>query len=364
MKIVSVELTSFRNYKHASVRFTDGLNVLYGENGSGKTNMLESVYFTSVFTSPRAVKDKEMIMMGATAAVVKVVVDKKYRKHTIIIQIDEQGKKRVLADGVPINRVAELLGILGVVLFSPDEMKLVKESPVERRRFLDIGLSQQQKAYFVALQRYNHTLKQKNNLLKDYKTAENIDDMLDIWDAALAKDGAMIIAKRKAYIKTLNESSRKFHSILSGNKETLSLTYESGAKTDCDDSLLESNLMEALIGARQKDKELGFSTVGPHRDDIKIEINGKDARKFASQGQQRTTALAMKIGQVVLFKDEIGEPPVLLLDDVLSELDEGRQHILLDLVKGFQTILTCTEYKLSNPATLYEVKDGNIKQKN
>ncbi|MBO4554659.1 MAG: DNA replication/repair protein RecF [Clostridia bacterium] len=364
MKITSVELSSFRNYKRASVKFTDGLNVLYGENGSGKTNMLESVYFASVFSSPRAVKDKEMVLIGAPAAVVKVVVERKYRKHTIVIQIDAQGKKKVLVDGVPVSRAAELLGILGVVLFSPDEMKLVKESPVERRRFLDIGLSQQQKAYFVALSRYNHTLKQKNNLLKEYKTASNVDDMLDVWDAVLAKEGATIIARRKEYIATLNDSARKFHFILSGNKETLTLSYESGAKTDCEDAELEQNLLAALRSSRDKDKELGFSTVGPHRDDIKIEINGKDARKFASQGQQRTTALAMKIGQVVIYKDEIGEPPVLLLDDVLSELDEGRQHILLDLVKGFQTILTCTEYKLSNSATLYEVADGNIKQKN
>ena len=361
MKIVSLELKNFRNYANASVNFADGLNVLYGENASGKTNMLESVYFSSVFSSPRTTKDKEMVLLGESVATIKLVIEKKYRKHTINIQIDTQNKKKVAVDGIPVNRAGELLGVLGVVFFSPDEMKLIKESPAERRRFLDIGLSQQQKSYFVALSRYNHTLKQKNNLLKEYKTASNVDDMLDVWDAVLAKEGAIIIARRMEYIKTLNDAAAKFHFILSGQKEKLTLSYESGSKTDCPVEELESNLFSALKLSREKDKELGFSTVGPHRDDIKIDINGKDARKFASQGQQRTVALAMKIGQVVIYKNEIGEPPVLLLDDVLSELDENRQHILLDLVNGFQTLLTCTEYKLDNAATLFEVNNGSVK---
>ena len=361
MKIVSLELKNFRNYRHSSVAFKDGLNVLYGENASGKTNMLESVYFSSVFSSPRTTKDKEMVFMGEEAANIKLVIEKKYRKHTISIQIDAQGKKKVAVDGVPVNRAGELLGVLGVVFFSPDEMKLVKESPAERRRFLDIGLSQQQKSYFVALSRYNHTLKQKNNLLKEYKNSKSVDDMLDVWDAGLAREGAIIVARRKEYIATLNDAARKFHFILSGEKENLSLSYESAAETNCKQEELEQNLLSALRASREKDKELGFSTVGPHRDDIKIDINGKDARKFASQGQQRTTALAMKIGQVVIYREELGEAPVLLLDDVLSELDENRQHILLDLVNGFQTLLTCTEYKLGNHATLFEVKEGNIK---
>ena len=364
MKIISLDLKNFRNYSSASVKFADGLNVLYGQNASGKTNMLESIFFSSVLSSPRTTKDKEMIRLGETAAVIKIVVEKRFKKHTIILQIDSQNKKRILLDGIPVNRAGELLGALGVVFFSPDEMKLVKEAPAERRRFLDIGLSQQQRTYFDALSRYTQTLKQKNNLLKDYKTSSNLDDMLDVWDAGLAKEGAIIVAKRKEYIATLNDSARKFHLLLSGNKETLTLSYESGAETDCKPEELEANLLKALHASREKDKELGFSTVGPHRDDIKIEINGKDSRKFASQGQQRTVALAMKIGQVVIYRDEIGETPILLLDDVLSELDETRQHVLLDLVNGFQTILTCTEYKLDNPATLFEVNDGTVKRTN
>lgn len=348
MKILSLELKNFRNYPYALVEFDDGLNVLYGKNASGKTNMLESVYLCSVFHSPRTTKDKEMILLGQSKAQIKLNIEKKFRKHSICLQIDEQGKKKVAVDGIPVNRAGELLGVLGVVFFSPDEMKLVKESPNERRRFLDVGLSQQQKAYFLALQRYNKTLKQKNNLLKEYKFNPNIDDMLDVWDLGLAKEGAVIIQKRMEYIATLNDAAGKFHSALSSEKEALTLSYECGAKTEKTD--LQKELYEAIVAARQKDKDLGFSTVGPHRDDIKIEINGKDSRKFASQGQQRTIALAMKLGEVVIYKNEIGEPPVLLLDDVLSELDNTRQTLLLEMTKGFQTILTCTEYTLPNPA--------------
>lgn len=348
MKILSLELKNFRNYPYALVEFDDGLNVLYGKNASGKTNMLESVYLCSVFHSPRTTKDKEMILLGQSKAQIRLNIEKKFRKHSICLQIDEQGKKKVAVDGIPVNRAGELLGVLGVVFFSPDEMKLVKESPNERRRFLDVGLSQQQKAYFLALQRYNKTLKQKNNLLKEYKFNPNIDDMLDVWDLGLAKEGAVIIQKRMEYIATLNDAAGKFHSALSSEKEALTLSYECGAKTEKTD--LQKELYEAIVAARQKDKDLGFSTVGPHRDDIKIEINGKDSRKFASQGQQRTIALAMKLGEVVIYKNEIGEPPVLLLDDVLSELDNTRQTLLLEMTKGFQTILTCTEYTLPNPA--------------
>lgn len=358
MKILSLELRNFRNYKQASVNFKDGLNVLYGQNASGKTNMLESVYLCSIFHSPRTTRDKEMVLLGEDKAIVKIVIERKFRKHVISLQIDGQGKKKVAVDGIPVNRAGELLGILGVVFFSPDEMKLVKESPQERRRFLDVGISQQQKSYFLALQRYNKTLKQKNNLLKESKYNKNIDDMLDVWDTGLAKEGAILIQKRMEYIDTLNDAARKFHFALSSEKETLVLSYESGAKTDGGN--LQNNLYKAIVEAREKDKELGFSTVGPHRDDIKIEINGKDSRKFASQGQQRTIALAMKLGEVVIYKNEIGEPPVLLLDDVLSELDESRQKLLLQLTDGFQTILTCTEYTLPNPATLFRIHEGTV----
>ncbi len=359
MKIKSLELKNFRNYSSASVQFGDGLNVLHGQNGVGKTNLLESVYLCSIFKSPRTTKDKDLVKLGETSATVKLVVEKKYRKHTILLQIDSAGKKKVAVDGIPIDRAGELLGILGVVFFSPDEMKLVKESPVERRRFLDVGLSQQQKSYFISLQRYNKTLKQKNNLLKEYRYSSNIDDMLDVWDAGLAKEGAILIERRKQYIATLNDAAGKFHNIISGQKEQLKLSYETSI-SGADD--ISQKLLEAIKASRQKDKELGFCSVGPHRDDIKIELDGKDSRKFASQGQQRTIALAMKLGEVVIYRDDIGETPVLLLDDVLSELDENRQKILLQMTNEFQTLLTCTQYDLPVPASKFLISDGVVKR--
>lgn len=356
MKATSLTLTDFRNYASQSVEFTDGLNVLYGENASGKTNMLESIYLCSVLRSPRTTKDKELIRIGATKAKIKIAVEKKYRKHTIDIQIDEVGKKKVAIDGLPVQRAGELLGVLGVVYFSPDEMKLVKESPAERRSFLDVGLSQQQKSYFVALQRYNKALKQRNNLLKESKFSENLDSMLDVFDASLCEHGAILITKRMEYISALDKASTEYHSKLSGNKEKLKLSYESGVNLIGN---IRLNLESAISNARQKDKELGFSTVGPHRDDIKIEIDGKDSRKFASQGQQRTIALAMKLGEVELYKEETGEYPVLLLDDVLSELDENRRNVLLGVTDGVQTILTCTEFD-GECRKKYKVENGKI----
>ena len=363
MKILSVELNNFRNYKHAAVNFNDGLNVLYGKNASGKTNMLESIYLCSIFKSPRTTKDKEMVLLGEKTATVTLVLQRKFRKHVINLQIDEKGKKKVLVDNIPLNRAGELFGVLGVVFFSPDEMKLVKESPQERRRFMDVGLSQQQRGYFYALQRYNKTLKQKNNLLKEWRGSRNINDMLDVWDAGLAKEGAVIISKRLDYIETLNDSASKFHTAISSEKEELKLSYESSFNIESKNlEAIEEQLYENIIKARDKDKELGYSTVGPHRDDIKIEINGKDSRKFASQGQQRTIALALKLGEVLIYKNEIGEPPVLLLDDVLSELDLTRQNLLLKMTEGFQTILTCTEFMLDGASNKIVVSDGTAKQ--
>jgi len=359
MKIASLELKDFRNYETALVDFKDGLNVLHGKNASGKTNMLESIYLCSIFHSPRTTKDKELVRLGANSSTVRLVVKKRYSKHVINLQIDEKGKKKVFVDNIPLNRAGELFGMLGVVFFSPDEMKLVKEAPQERRRFMDIGLSQQQRAYFASLQRYNKTLKQKNNLLKEWRSYKEINQMLDVWDIGLAKEGAQIIKSRIEYIETLNRAASKFHAIMSDEKEKLTLSYETGI--DVDSENLEDSLFKAITNARERDKELGFSTIGPHRDDIKIEINGKDSRKFASQGQQRTIALALKLGEVVIYKEELGEAPILLLDDVLSELDERRQHLLLELTEGFQTILTCTEFNLDYDCNKIYVEEGRVK---
>lgn len=357
MRIKSLQLNDFRNYGQQLVEFGDGLNVFYGANASGKTNLLESVFVCSVLKTPRTTKDKEMVRFGAERAQIKLSVEKTFSRHVILIQIDQTGKKKVAVDGLPVQRAGELLGVLGVVFFSPDELKLVKESPSERRRFLDVGLSQQQKSYFSALSRYNKILKQKNNLLKEGRYSSNLDDMLDVWDVGLADYGATIIKKRTDFVNAVSAYSADAHMKLSGGKEELSLSYECGVTSDSD---VRKNLEKALSESREKDKELGFCTVGPHRDDIKISVNGLDCRKFASQGQQRTVALAMKLGEAAMYKKETGETPVLLLDDVFSELDLNRRAVLLSEASAYQTIITCTEYDGDAAARLFLVSDGKI----
>ncbi|MGN0796258.1 MAG: DNA replication/repair protein RecF [Christensenellales bacterium] len=338
MQIEKLYLKNFRNYKEQLAEFSDGLNVLYGENAAGKTNMLEAIYLSSLAKSPRTSKEKELVLNGEKNAVIKVLVKKQFREHKIEIQIDEKGKKRVMIDSIPVNRAGELLGIVAIVYFSPDEMKLVKESPDNRRRFLDISLSQESKSYFNNLVKYNKILKQRNNLLKE-SFNKNIDLMLDVWDRQLATVGIEIIEQRRAYVEKLKTEAKKIHDFLSGGKESLDIEYESEL-----DEISDKNLYLQLKKNREKDKKLTYTTIGPHRDDIKLMINGSDARKFASQGQQRSIALSLKFGQLELYKQETTEKPILLLDDVLSELDENRKAQLLELSSGCQTILTCTEY--------------------
>lgn len=359
MRIKSLYLENYRNYEKQTFGFSEGLNVICGENGAGKTNALESVFVLSLFRSPRTAKEKELVRFGSEHARVKAVVEKRFGAGTIDLQIDSAGKKKALVGGLPVKRAAELVGVLVTVFFSPDEMRLVKETPAERRRFLDIGLSQQQRAYFAALMRYNKALKQKNNFLKDSFGDLHADDMLAVWDSQLAEYGAVIVARRKKYIAVLGEEAAKIHLRLSDEKEKLELGYESAAEGETEEEI-KNQLAAALEKSREKDKRLGFCTVGPHRDDIAISINGLDGRKFASQGQQRSVALAMKFAEAEIFKKEKGEYPVLLLDDVLSELDKSRQKKLVELTAGIQTILTCTEFSLPVKAKKFVVKNGRV----
>ena len=334
-----------------------GLNVLVGDNAEGKTNMLESIYFCANFSSPRTTNDKEMIRFNQDHAIVKLVIKKKYRDNSIKIKIDSHKKKYVLVDDIPINRVAELMGVLGVVFFSPQEIKLIQESPDDRRKFLNIALSQQDKTYFRALNDYRKILANKNNLLKKGLTTDQVDTMLDVYDAQLAKEGEFIINKRMNFLNVLSNYSNRANEKLSESEETLSLEYETNISLEGN---IQTNLYDSLVKAREKDKQLGYTSVGPHRDDIRIILNGNDARKFASQGQQRSITLAMKLASLYIYRNETGEFPVLLLDDVLSELDLKRQKILLEMLKDIQIILTCTHYNIDVPAKIINIKDGKV----
>ncbi|MEG2414184.1 MAG: DNA replication/repair protein RecF [Clostridia bacterium] len=346
MLIKSVTLKNYRNYSERTVFFKDGLNVIVGENATGKTNLVESIYCCAIGKSPRTNKYKELIKWKEKYAYIKVVFSKKGRDYTIEFSIDDSDKKRILVDSIPLTRIGELLGELNVVYFSPDEMKLIKESPQERRKFIDISLSQQNKNYFYSLGNYNNILAQRNKLLKTVFDTNRLKDALFAWDRQLVKYGAYILEKRFEFVDKIKEYAREIHFFLTDNKEELQLEYESFSTHQTREEI-EKNFLSALEENLEKDIKLQYTSVGLHRDDMSISANGIDIRKFGSQGQQRTAALSLTLAEIEFFKSEIGEKPVLLLDDVLSELDEKRRAKLMELSQGMQTIITCTDFNMT-----------------
>ena len=358
MQVKSVELKNFLSYDVATVDFGGGLNVVYGENAGGKTNLIDSIYLCSVGRSSRHNRDKDLIKWGTDlGAKVTLNVRKRFSKHTIEIYIDPQGKKHILVDKLPIAKIGELMGILNVVFFSPQEMRLVKESPADRRRFMDIGISQQSKTYFYTLQRYNALLMQRNKILKTYKGRPALDSMLKIVDTDFIRAASYIIKERKKFIDEVAPVAKSRHETLTAGKESLALLYET---ENVDFANVEATLKTLLDGARQNDERLEYTTIGPHRDDIKISANGIDLRRFGSQGQQRSAVLSLKLAEIATFEKRTGEMPVLLLDDVMSELDGNRREALFEAIKGIQTIITTTDRIDFREADYYLVKDKKV----
>ncbi len=345
MYIESVTLKNFRNYEDKTVDFKDGLNIVIGKNASGKTNLLESVYCSGIGKSPRTNKAREMIRWGSDNAYIKVILKKQYSRHIVEYFIDSADKKIIKIDSIPLVKQSEILGMLNIVFFSPDEMKLIKESPQERRRFSDISLSQQNKKYLFSLSKYNNILAQRNKLLKESRDIKALPEMLYGWDVQLAEYGAYIIAKRYEFVEKIQVFAKKIHSEITDEKEDLELEYESNVERGETDKMKEI-FFQKLRANLEKDMNLLYTSFGSHRDDIAIKINGIDVRKYGSQGQQRTVALSLKLAEIYLFESEVGEKPVLLLDDVLSELDASRRQKLMELSSGLQTIITCTDFDM------------------
>ncbi|MBR7110612.1 MAG: DNA replication/repair protein RecF [Clostridia bacterium] len=361
MYVKKVFLQNFRNYTTQSVELGSALNVFSGRNAVGKTNFLEAIYTLGIGKSPRTVKEREMVRFGANGAWAKAEVCKKYGNHTIEIYIDKKDKKRVAIDKLPLKKLGELMGTLGVVYFSPDELGLVKDAPSERRRFLDIALSQQSKTYFYTLGKYNKSLISRNKLLKE--GGQSLQKTLDVWDEQVAGLGASLVIARQKFVDKLSVIASKVHEKVSLG-EKLCLSYESSIVGESAD-LMKEDMLNKLEESRERDILLGFTSVGPHRDDIGITVNGLDVKKYGSQGQQRTVALSLKLSELELFKEEMGEYPVLLLDDVLSELDKARREKLLDEASKVQTILTCTHFEQTLPdsARHFTVKEGETDNK-
>ncbi len=357
MKVLNVTLKDYRNYDHASVEFSNGLNVIKGKNAQGKTNLLESIFFCAIGKSVRLNKDKDLIKWKKDVSKVQLVFDSDKGKKKIEIYIFKNQNKSIKINGVHISRMGELMGEFNAVYFSPDELKLVKNSPDERRRFMDIDLSQYNKNYFYNLNKYNKILAQRNKLLKT--GGNDIKETVSIWDDSLSKCGAYIIVKRMKLIETLKQHANTVNKYLTGEKEDLQLSYT--GITGLDEQDIAQKIVNDLRKNIEKDMSLGYTSVGPHRDDIKIESNGIDIRYFGSQGQQRTCALSLKLAELEFFKEAVGSYPVLLLDDVLSELDKQRQEKLLQFVSKYQTIITTTDFPFNIKHSLYEIENGQVK---
>lgn len=361
MIIKSIELSNFRNYEKLEIKFDAGTNILYGDNAQGKTNILEAAYLSGTTKSHRGNKDREMIRFGEEEAHIRTVVLKNGKEFQIDMHLKSHGGKGVAINRVPIKKAGELFGILNIVFFSPEDLNIIKEGPSERRRFLDLELCQLDRLYLSDLTKYNKILAQRNKLLKDISFRPDLIETLPMWDSQLVEYGRRIIKSRKKFIEELNEIIYHIHLKISGGKEELILQYE----PNIDDIFFEDELSKA----RNKDLKLCQTTVGPHRDDMLFSIGGVDIRKYGSQGQQRTSALSLKLSEIDLVKRVIDNTPVLLLDDVLSELDSNRQNYLLNSINDIQTIITCTglEEFVRNRFEInqiFEVIEGQVFRRN
>ena len=334
MNIRSIELKNFRNYENLEISFDEGTNILFGDNAQGKTNILEAAYMSGTTKSHKGSRDREMIRFGEEEAHLKTVVVRGGREYQIDMHLKKNRAKGIAIDKIPIKKSSELFGILNIVFFSPEDLNIIKNGPAERRRFLDSELCQLDRIYLADLTNYNKILAQRNKLLKDMIYRPSLSDTLPVWDMQLIETGKKIIRRRKQFVDELREIVSDIHYRISGGKEELFLKYE----PNIDDIFFEDELSRA----KEKDKKLCQTSVGPHRDDLLFSIGDVDIRKYGSQGQQRTSALSLKLSEIELVRKSISDTPVLLLDDVLSELDSSRQNYLLNNISDTQTIITCT----------------------
>ena len=357
MKINKLALNNFRNYKKETISFDEGLNVLVGKNAQGKTNILEAIFFAVIGKSFKVSKEKETIKWDEENASIKAEFSRLYRDVLIELYFNKSSKKAVKIDGVSIRKIGELLGNINAVFFSPQELKLVKESPDERRRFMNIDISQTNKRYFYALNRYEKVLANRNKLLKMTKDIEVLKDTIEIWDRALVDLAEKIRKERQEFIEKLAPFAEKAHDYISGGSEKLEVKYDG---FDCGDKDFKTEMLKALQKNLEKDFKLGYTSVGVHRDDIDIYLNGVEVKSFGSQGQQRTAALSMKLAELEIIKERTGEYPILLLDDVFSELDEQRQTRLLKFTSRTQTIITCTEFDKKIKGRTIKIENGKV----
>lgn len=357
MIVESIRLEHFRNYQSLELQFDPGTNIFYGDNAQGKTNILESVYLCGTTKSHKGSKDRELIQFDEEESHIRMTLKKDGSPVKIDMHLRKNKTKGIAVNGVPIRKASELFGIANFVFFSPEDLNIIKNGPSERRRFLDMELCQLSKVYLQYLSGYNKVVNQRNKLLKEISFRPDYLDMLDVWDLQMVQYGKKIIEERRRFVQRLNEIIYEIHQKLTGKKETLLVSYE--------ENISSEELEDALRRNRDRDIRMKMSLTGPHRDDICFKIKNIDIRKFGSQGQQRTAALSLKLSEIELVKQETGDTPILLLDDVLSELDSSRQRYLLDSIKNIQTLITCTglddfvenQFQINK---VFHVIDGNV----
>lgn len=334
MVIESVELKNYRNYECENIIFDQEKNIIYGDNAQGKTNILESLYYCAMGRSHRGSKDNELISFGQEESHIKMFLQKREIRYRIDIHFKKNNKKGIAINGIPIRKTSDLFGMLTVVIFSPEDLNIIKRGPSERRKFIDMELCQVDKEYVYNLIHYNKIIMNRNKLLKECDNKKELNEMLDIWDIQLVSYGKKISERRAEFIDLINEIVPKIHQDITNNEEIFKLIYE----PDTPPEKLESEI------SRNRDRDIRYknTSVGPHKDDMGFFIGDLDIKKYGSQGQQRTCALSLKLSEIEMIKKITGDMPVLLLDDVLSELDNDRQTHLIRSLKNIQTIITCT----------------------
>jgi len=334
MVVTSLKLKDFRNYDLLDLEFDPLTNIFYGDNAQGKTNILEALYLGGTTRSHRGTKDKDIIRFDKDESHIEMNVDRGGTKYCIDIHIKKNEPKGAAINKVPIRRASELFQIVNFVFFSPEDLNIIKNSPAERRKFMDTELCHLDSVYLHDLINYNHIIGQRNKLLKELVYRPELLSTLDIWDEQLIQYGNKIINRRNIFVQNLSEILYNIHKNLTGGKECLEVLYEPASP--------EEDFGSELVRSRERDMKVCSTSVGPHRDDLGFLANGVDLRVFGSQGQQRTAALSLKLAEIELIRSLVHDTPVLLLDDVLSELDQNRQEYLLNSIHDIQTMITCT----------------------
>ena len=357
MYIKDIYLKNFRNYREQTIELNENANVFYGNNAQGKTNILEALYFAALGRSFRTFKENELIKINHEYSNIIITYIKNDRENTIEINLNKGNKKTIKINGVKINKSSEIVGNINIVIFSPDDISILKQGPQLRRKFLDVFISQLKPKYLFELLEYNRILDNRNACLKSKKI-----DTLDVWNEQLASKMEILYKYRKEYIDKLQEKIITIHPGLTNNQEEIKIIY----KTNFTD---KDSFIELLKMNEQSDLFKGYTQEGAHREDFEILINGNSLNMYGSQGQHRTAILSLKIAELNIIKEEIGENPVLLLDDVTSELDEQRVMSIFDVVKDYQILITCTDLaqilkydSLTKNIKMFNINSGHIEK--